>query len=68
VGALGSAVDSPRLGPIGLGLVRREAEPGATLSVVGHGASATVVELPFATQTPHTAEDQANLNDPGAVQ
>ena len=43
-----SVVDSPRLGPIGLALLRREAEPGAVL-VVGDGdASAEVVELPFA--------------------
>ena len=40
--------DSPRLGPIGLALLRREAEPGAVLEVGdGHG-QATVVELPFA--------------------
>ncbi len=48
VGSLGSSVLSPRLGPIGLALVRREAEPGATVSVGEHGASAVVVELPFA--------------------
>ncbi len=33
VGSLGSSVLSPTLGPIGLALVRREAEPGATVSV-----------------------------------
>lgn len=45
VGRLGSVADSPAHGPIGLALVRREAEPGATLAA---GAStATVVELPF---------------------
>jgi folate-binding protein YgfZ len=48
VGILGSSVLSPRLGPIGLALVRREAEPGATVSVGEHGAGAVVVELPFA--------------------
>ncbi len=48
VGSLASSVLSPRLGPIGLALVRREAEPGATVSVGGQGASAVVVELPFA--------------------
>jgi folate-binding protein YgfZ len=48
VGSLGSSVFSPRLGPIGLALVRREAEPGATVSVGDQGASAMVVELPFA--------------------
>jgi folate-binding protein YgfZ len=48
VGRLGSAVVSPRLGPIGLALVRREAEPGATVAVGDAGTTATVVELPFA--------------------
>lgn len=48
VGSLGSSVLSPRLGPIGLALVRREAEPGATVAVDDQGASAVVVELPFA--------------------
>ena len=48
VGSLGSSVLSPRLGPIGLALVRREAEPGATISVGEQGAKAVVVELPFA--------------------
>lgn len=47
VGTLTSAVESPRLGPIGLALLRREAEPGAVLSAGGDGASAEVVELPF---------------------
>jgi tRNA-modifying protein YgfZ len=47
VGHLGSVATSPALGPIALALVRREAEPGATVSVDGHGAEATVVELPF---------------------
>ena len=42
-----SAVLSPAHGPIGLALVRREAEPGATVSVGEHGVSAEVVELPF---------------------
>jgi tRNA-modifying protein YgfZ len=48
VGSLGSSVLSPRFGPIGLALVRREAAPGATISVGEHGAGAVVVELPFA--------------------
>ncbi|MFI4994142.1 MAG: YgfZ/GcvT domain-containing protein [Solirubrobacterales bacterium] len=48
VGRLGSTVVSPRLGPIALAIVRREAEPGATLSAGAHGASAQVAELPFA--------------------
>ena len=46
-GTLGSVAVSPRLGPIALALVRREAEPGAMLEVDGHGVSAEVLELPF---------------------
>jgi folate-binding protein YgfZ len=44
-GVLSSSVRSPVLGPIGLALLRREAEPGMT--VAANGARATVVELPF---------------------
>ena len=44
---MGSACVSPALGPIGLAILRREAEPGATLELAG-GGSAEVVELPFA--------------------
>jgi folate-binding protein YgfZ len=48
VGQLGSVALSPRLGPIGLALVRREAAPGETLAVgSAGGATAAVVELPF---------------------
>jgi len=47
VGRLGSTCVSPRLGPIALALVRREAAPGETVEV--EGAPAEVVELPFAT-------------------
>jgi folate-binding protein YgfZ len=47
VGSLGSSVASPTFGPIGLALVRREAEPGETVAVGEQGASAVVVELPF---------------------
>jgi tRNA-modifying protein YgfZ len=53
VGRLGSVAVSPRLGPIALALVRREAEPGSVVSVGTsspegeHGASAKVLELPF---------------------
>ncbi|HEX5308566.1 MAG TPA: glycine cleavage T C-terminal barrel domain-containing protein [Solirubrobacteraceae bacterium] len=47
VGTLTSSVLSPVRGPIGLALVRREAEPGATLAVGDGNAAATVVELPF---------------------
>jgi folate-binding Fe-S cluster repair protein YgfZ len=49
VGTVSSVVRSPRLGHIGLALVRREAQPGSVLAVDGTGATATVVELPFAT-------------------
>jgi folate-binding protein YgfZ len=47
VGQLGSSVVSPGLGPIGLGLVRREAEPGATVAVGEQSIEAVVCELPF---------------------
>jgi folate-binding protein YgfZ len=45
VGRVASTCVSPRFGPIALALVRREAEPGADVSV--NGATAEVVELPF---------------------
>jgi folate-binding protein YgfZ len=47
VGSVGSAALSPALGPIGLAIVRREAEPGATLAVGEDGITAEVVALPF---------------------
>lgn len=47
VGRVGTVVQSPTLGPIALALVRREAEPGATVTVGEAGVPATVVELPF---------------------
>jgi folate-binding protein YgfZ len=47
VGTLGSFANSPRLGLIGLAVLRREAEPGAALTVTDRDAIATVVELPF---------------------
>jgi folate-binding protein YgfZ len=47
VGHLGSSVVSPALGPIGLALVRREAEPGASVAVGERGAVAIVSELPL---------------------
>jgi folate-binding protein YgfZ len=47
VGRLGSAAVSPRLGPIALALLRREAEPGMTVRVGEHGSTARVAELPF---------------------
>jgi tRNA-modifying protein YgfZ len=48
IGRLTSSVLSPAYGPIGLALVRREAEPGTSVSVGENGASAVVTELPFA--------------------
>ena len=47
LGRLGSACVSPRLGPIGLALVRREASPGDTVTVGDGGTTAEVVALPF---------------------
>jgi folate-binding protein YgfZ len=47
VGSVGSAAVSPRLGPIALALVRREAEPGASVEIGPGGVAAEVVELPF---------------------
>ena len=47
VGQLGGAVVSPALGPIGLAILRREAEPGAELAVGEDGVTAAVVDLPF---------------------
>ncbi len=46
VGTVTSATESPRFGPIGLALVRREAAPGSAVRVGEVGAE--VVELPFA--------------------
>jgi folate-binding protein YgfZ len=45
VGRIGSTCVSPRLGPIALALLRREAEPGGSVEV--GGAPAEVVDLPF---------------------
>jgi folate-binding protein YgfZ len=47
VGSVGSAAVSPALGPVGLAILRREAEPGATLAVGEDGVTAEVVALPF---------------------
>jgi len=47
VGRVGTAVISPALGPIALAVVRREAEPGATVEVGDAGVSAQVVDVPF---------------------
>ena len=46
VGKVGSACVSPRLGPIALAIVRREASSGDAVTVNGDGAE--LVELPFA--------------------
>ena len=48
VGRIGSTCVSPRLGPIALALVRREAAPGDSLTVGDDGVRAQVVDLPFA--------------------
>ena len=47
VGRVGTVVVSPVHGPIALAIVRREAEPGETVSVGDGDTSAEVVELPF---------------------
>jgi len=47
VGSLGSAGVSPAFGPIGLAILRREAEPGATVAVGEDGVTAQVTALPF---------------------
>ena len=47
VGRLGSAAVSPALGPIGMAILRREAEPGATVAVGEDGVTAQVVAVPF---------------------
>jgi tRNA-modifying protein YgfZ len=47
VGKLGGSSVSPVNGPIGLAIVRREAEPGAELLVGEDGVTARVVDLPF---------------------
>jgi len=47
VGKLGGSCVSPVHGPIGLAILRREAEPGAELLVGEDGVTARVVDLPF---------------------
>ena len=47
VGTVGSACVSPRLGPIALAIVRREAAPGETVLVGEERSPGRVVELPF---------------------
>jgi folate-binding protein YgfZ len=46
-GRLGSTAESPLHGPIALALIRREAAPGAEVSVGEAGLTAVVAELPF---------------------
>jgi tRNA-modifying protein YgfZ len=46
VGSLATACVSPALGPIGLAVVRREAELGATVEL-GDGVTARIAELPL---------------------
>jgi folate-binding protein YgfZ len=47
VGRIGTAVVSPVHGPIGLAVIRREAEPGARVEVGDERIGAEVVPLPF---------------------
>jgi tRNA-modifying protein YgfZ len=47
VGSLGGAAVSPVFGAVGLAILRREAEPGATVAVGEDGVTAEVVALPF---------------------
>jgi folate-binding protein YgfZ len=46
LGEIGTAVVSPARGPIALAILRREAEPGATVTV-GDATEAEVVDVPF---------------------
>lgn len=48
VGRITSVAASPRLGEIGLALIRREAPPGSAVVVGDERVAADVVELPFA--------------------
>jgi folate-binding protein YgfZ len=47
VATVTSSTVSPRLGPLALGIVRREAPPGSGVSVGAEAIAATIVELPF---------------------
>jgi folate-binding protein YgfZ len=47
VGEVGSAAESPALGPIALAVIRREAEPGSQVHVGPSSIEATVSQLPF---------------------
>jgi tRNA-modifying protein YgfZ len=57
VGRVGSSVVSPRLGPIGLALVRREANVGDEL--VAGSAVAVVAGLPFSAKSSARAHGAA---------
>jgi folate-binding protein YgfZ len=50
LGRIGTSCISPALGPIGLAIVRREADPGDVVEAGTSGATATIVSLPFAEQ------------------
>ena len=52
LGRIGTAVVSPKHGPIALAILRREAEPGARVEVGDAGGDAEVVALPFASHAP----------------
>jgi folate-binding protein YgfZ len=52
VGRLTSVAQSPRFGPIGLALVRREAAPGVALAPRDQDGAAQVAELPFTADGP----------------
>ncbi len=47
VGRLGTVAESPELGWIALALIRREAQPGAEVSIGADGVRATVVDPPL---------------------
>ncbi len=47
VGRLTTVAESPRFGPIGLAILRREATPGSVLSLVEGEEAGHVAELPF---------------------
>jgi glycine cleavage system aminomethyltransferase T len=48
VGRVGSAVVSPRFGPIALAILRREVAPGARMTVGADAVAGEVVAPPFA--------------------
>ena len=47
VGRLGGAAVSPAFGPVGLAILRREAEPGAEVRIGEDDVTAEVVDPPF---------------------